>query len=344
MRRIALLLFTLFIALPVGAGAVELRIGSWNIERLGHGNHKSYKALGQIASRFDFLAVQEVMTGDGLKRLHRALEAASGERWGMMESHSLGRNGYKEKYAFLWRLSRVEYVDGAVVYLDTTDHFAREPYSARFRERESGFEFIAATVHITYGDSVADRTPEIRALRDYWEWLAEIYPHTEARFLMGDFNLPPDHAAWAPLKRLARPLITEGASSLSANEGRYANLYDNIWIPRSAHLPVNRAGVLKYPPILGWSHKQSRRHVSDHAPVYVTLGRANVDTGPRQSTVQPSAGAEPRAAAVRGNRNSRIYHRPDCPAYDRIAESNRVPFPSEQHAREAGYRIAGNCP
>lgn len=47
---------------------------------------------------------------------------------------------------------------------------------------------------------------------------------------------------------------------------------------------------------------------------------------------------------VRGNRRSHIYEWPGCPYYDRIGQANRVPFPSAQAAREAGYRPARNCP
>src|SRR5690606_15521028 len=120
-------------------------------------------ALARIGAHFDFLAVQEVMTAEGVERLQRELEKHTGERWGLMYSHLVGRGGYREMYAFLWREAAIEYVDGAVVFLDTTDRFAREPYSARFRERASGWEFVAATVHIVYGRSTEDRTPEIHA-------------------------------------------------------------------------------------------------------------------------------------------------------------------------------------
>jgi Metal binding domain of Ada len=47
---------------------------------------------------------------------------------------------------------------------------------------------------------------------------------------------------------------------------------------------------------------------------------------------------------VIGNKNSKIYHRPDCPGYKTISEKNRVEFPSSADAEKAGYRIAKNCP
>ncbi|MGH9854052.1 MAG: thermonuclease family protein [Blastocatellia bacterium] len=60
----------------------------------------------------------------------------------------------------------------------------------------------------------------------------------------------------------------------------------------------------------------------------------------------PSAEWELEADDIRiiGNRNLMIYHRPDCPDYDKVAERDRVPFKTEAEAEAAGYRKARNCP
>jgi endonuclease YncB( thermonuclease family) len=50
------------------------------------------------------------------------------------------------------------------------------------------------------------------------------------------------------------------------------------------------------------------------------------------------------ASQVRGNRNSGIYHLPDCPDFDRVSPRNRVPFGSEREALRQGFRKARNCP
>ena len=49
------------------------------------------------------------------------------------------------------------------------------------------------------------------------------------------------------------------------------------------------------------------------------------------------------AGSVVGNRRSRVYHLPGCPGHSSVATGNRVLFASEEAAREAGYRRAGNC-
>lgn len=233
------------IAIPLSASADAL-IGSWNIRHLGWNNDKAYDAVTHVANRFDLLAIQELMDPTALHRLERELETLSGEEWSAMASDDLGRSTYREHYGFLWRNSEVEYIGGAVVFLDHRDVFAREPYSAVFQDRDVGTEFAAATVHVVYGNSVSDRLPEIEALADYWGWLAEAYPDTP-RLLMGDYNLPPQHDGWAPLRDSgASPSITKGATTLSSTNGQYANLYDNLW-SEAGRLPITGQGILLYP-------------------------------------------------------------------------------------------------
>ena len=276
------LLLCLFFS-PNALLASELRIASWNIQNLGWGQNKSYPALARVASQFDILAIQELMNVEAIETLRDRLSDKTGVEWQTLYSHRIGRSSYREKYAFLWRSDMVEYIDGAVVYLDNADLFAREPFSARFAARASGEDFVLATVHITYGRRVSDRTPEIQALAEYWRWLAEVYPETSTRrILLGDFNLRPSHPAWAALNELARPLIIEGATTLSSHDRRYANLYDNIWLPHDSELNIRHAGILEFPVLLTdtsgrhWSHEKARRHVSDHAPVYLLLGEARL--------------------------------------------------------------------
>ncbi|WP_042835238.1 endonuclease/exonuclease/phosphatase family protein [Thioalkalivibrio sp. ALE16] len=261
--------------LPTAAMA-DLRLASWNIQNLGWNTGKDYGALARIAAHFDFVAIQEAMNAEGVYRLRDTLTESTGEPWEVLYSDAMGRSSYREKYAFLWRENAVEYTGGALTYIDDADRFAREPFSAAFRSRGTGQEFLAANVHITYGQRVADRVAEVEALRRYWDWLADVQPeHARLRILFGDFNLQPHHDGWATLREVAKPLITEGATTLSTHDRRYANLYDNLWVPRQHDLPLGEAGILPFPVVLTeatggyWDHEKARDRVSDHAPVYV---------------------------------------------------------------------------
>lgn len=335
----------LFCLIAVSAMA-ETRIASWNIKRL-YDDGKDIDAVVEVLSYFDVIGVQEVMSEKGLQNVVDALQDYTGSEWGVMASHAIGRGSYKEHYAFLWRKSRVEFVDSAIVYLDGRDVFAREPLSARFMERETGTNFILASIHVLYGDSKSDRTPEIRALSEYWEWLGETFPE-EQFFLMGDFNMQPDDESFLGLTRYARPVITEGATTLGTRTGQFANLYDNIWIPRRMTANI-QAGIFRFPEKLGISHRYARDKVSDHAPVYMILSDLDETTGhyaPVHTAPDATAPAASQASAgeIRGNANSKIFHLPGCPNYDDMARSrNLKSFPTPSAAKAAGYRQAYNC-
>lgn len=290
-RFLSLALFIVLSLAPLPALA-DIVLGSWNIKHLGWNNDKDFTKVAHLVNHFDFLAIQELMNKAVLERLEQEVETLSGESWSSMASHALGRSTYREHYAFLWRDSAVEYMDGAVVFIDGGDTFAREPYSARFRSLHSGQEFVAATVHVVYGSSVGDRLPEITALADYWTWLSEVYPGTP-RLLMGDFNLAPNHAAWRALKkRGVISAITQGATTLGTADGHYANLYDNIWRV-AGELNVSGSGIVAFPPLLGIDHASARSAVSDHAPIYLTFGNAKLVLHP----FQPNAFDTPLVAA-----------------------------------------------
>jgi methylphosphotriester-DNA--protein-cysteine methyltransferase len=55
-------------------------------------------------------------------------------------------------------------------------------------------------------------------------------------------------------------------------------------------------------------------------------------------------GPAPPAGTIIGNKDSKKYHRPDCPGYKDMAERNRVFFKTVEEAEAAGYKRAGNCP
>lgn len=353
---------TLCLTLLVGASQAyaDIRIASWNIRNLGWDNGKDYAALAEVGRYFDLISVQEVMNQDGIDRFQAALEARTGVSWEQMCSHLIGRGSYREMYCFVWQPARVEWMGGAVVYTDDADLFAREPFSAVF-QTDFGFEFVATSVHSIYGNSVGVRQAEALALRDYHDWLSASFPGLPV-FLMGDFNLAPTNPAWAPMGEVAYPLIQEGATTISTIDGRFANLYDNIWVNTEVSLPVSGYGRLEFPHLLlGITHEQARDRVSDHIPVYVELSAGaqaryerNDFDGARTAIRQGGAPqAAPRARAAQsgdavdapviGNANSGIYHLPHCPSYSRVGANNRRAFETEAAAMAAGFRRAGNC-
>lgn len=205
----------------------------------------------------------------------------------------------KEAYAFVWRTAAVKAQGGETVYRDPGDMFAREPYSAAFADRDTGREFVMAVVHITFGDSRSDRTPEIQALDQYWGWLHANF--REPIILGGDFNTPPGDPAWRALRSDAEPLITRGATTLGSRSGSYVSLYDNLWI-KQGRLDITSSGIGDYPTWLGITHQQGLDHVSDHAPVYLTLGDIAVSNAAGSSPANTTTGTP--TACVNLNQSS----------------------------------------
>lgn len=313
----------------------DITIASWNVKHSGWGKHKDYALVGHIGSTFDLLAIQEIMSEEGADAIHDALEAESGEQWDYLLSHLIGRGSYREAYGFYWRESAVKYADGAVVFLDASDVFAREPMSARFRSLRTGTEFALANIHVLYGDSVQDRLPEIHALEDYWGWLGEVYPDTP-RLLVGDFNLESDHPAFQPLEALGVvPAVVDGhGTTISTIEGRYANHYDHIFVEEGA-LPIGSRGIMRFPDQLGMTNTSARETVSDHVPVWIGLGDASapsltpLDAG---AVLPTSAANDPTYDCIDLNQGNaeeldRLPHIGEARAQDIIAGR---PWPSAQ--------------
>ena len=351
-------LLALLAAISLQNAFADINIGTWNLEHLSVRPNKDFQSIAKVAKNVDFLAVQELMSEEALNTLATELTRQTGKHWSFMASHAVGRSTYKEMYGFVWRDDLVAYEDGAVTYLDRGDTFEREPYSARFRSLKDDTTFVVATVHVLYGKNQADRASEINALSSYWTWLKDTYPGNNQIMLMGDFNTPPNAPAWSLLDATARPLVLNDASTLSTTDGKFANLYDNVFVSKQSAIKANDVRVFKYPAYLGMTNTKARNSVSDHAPIFFRAsfaeGRQAMASASRASPasavpnpMQPATTAGPSGknltVAIRGNRKTMIYHRPDCPSYNTVSEKNRVEFANAAAAEAQHYRLAGNC-
>ena len=125
------------------SGSQVLRLGSWNIKKLGHGSSKDYPITAQIIEdNFDILAVVEVMQKGGAHGGYDDLIAQLGPNWaGMVTSEprpNVSNDGNAEFYAVVYRTARVSPCVGwaALVYHEDNDGspsdtgtnvFSREP-------------------------------------------------------------------------------------------------------------------------------------------------------------------------------------------------------------------------
>lgn len=152
---------------------------------------------------------------------------------------------------------------------------------------------------------------------------------------------------------MAKPLMLKGASTLSAKDGQFANLYDNVIISKDSRMWINSAEVFNYPKYLGLSHAQVRSLVSDHAPIFLNVRLSSTASSLPTSTslrkiANPSGSAErnttnrptpsqPQAMVI-GNMQTKIYHMPGCPSYATVSAKNRIKFPNEKDAMALDFR------
>lgn len=172
-------------ALPPRTLDRNLIVGTWNIRAFSGLTEKwisgvddspkrdlhSIQVIAEIISRFDVLALQEVQ-GD-LKALRHTLKIL-GSDWGLMLTDvTHGDPGNNERLGFLFDRRTVQ-PSGLAAELVVPDEefddidpdalqrqFARTPYAVSFRCGSQ--TFILVTLHVLYGESPTERTPELQA-------------------------------------------------------------------------------------------------------------------------------------------------------------------------------------
>lgn len=96
-----------------------------------------------------------------------------------------------------------------------------------------------------------------------------------------------------------------------------------------------------------WSegHRNSGEGLRDSAQGHVRRTPASSTSTASPTREAPaSASSHGSTTSVRGNRRSQVYHLPQgCPGYSRMAQHNIIEFDSENAARAAGFRRAGDC-
>lgn len=106
------------------------------------------------------------------------------------------------------------------------------------------------------------------------------------------------------------------------------------------HRNVENLLVIRDPALAAQYVQHWRSRASESRPLRVSASAADAqDSAALDSARPPPVPTGP----IIGNRHSRIYEWPGCPAYDKVSSANRVEFLSAQAAEQAGYRAARNC-
>jgi endonuclease/exonuclease/phosphatase family metal-dependent hydrolase len=199
-------------ALPPRVLDRTLLVGTWNLRHFGGLTEKweatdddspkrdlqSVLTIAEVIRRFDVVALQEVR-GD-LKALRHTMKVL-GPEWGLVLSDvTRGARGNDERLGFLFDRRTIQMsglVGELVVPAEQLDaigedalqrQFARTPYAVAFRC--GGQTFILVTLHVLWGDSASERTPELRAIAAWLdEWARDVNTWGHNLVALGDFNI-----------------------------------------------------------------------------------------------------------------------------------------------------------
>lgn len=189
-------------------------IATWNIrafasltrEWTANSNHnpkrdlRGLRAIIEIISRFDVIAIQEVK-GD-LRALRDTMKflGTRGD-WGfLMTDINLGAAGNDERFAFVFDLSRLK-PSGLAAELVVPqerlnrigenalrEQFARSPYAVSFQRENS--TVILVTLHVLFADREENRLTELREIADWMhDWARRSNRFHHNLLTLGDFNI-----------------------------------------------------------------------------------------------------------------------------------------------------------
>ena len=193
MRKTVSLLL-LFCCLILNA---QLKICAWNLCDMGQSkSEENIQQMADILKTFDVVALQEIVAGpEGSKAVAKLVDALdrTGNDWSYSISQATkGDRQKRERYAFLWKPSKVTlkgkpWLDG---YFAT--EVEREPFFATFSYQDKDFTLV------NYHAITKRMQPETEI--KYFKYYPEKYPNLNLIFA-GDFNCPQSHSVFGPLKR-----------------------------------------------------------------------------------------------------------------------------------------------
>ena len=283
----------------------NLLIGTWNVRAFGDLTEKwqtgardtpkrnlhDVRAIAEIISRFDVVALQEVR--GNIKALRHTLKAL-GPHWAfILTDVTRGTAGNDERLAFVFDLRRVK-PSGLACELVVPDdqiakgvgedalrrQFARTPYAVSFQS--AGRTFILVTLHVLYGKE-NERTAELDALARWAaDWAKQFDAFGQNLIVLGDFNIErqgdPNYEAFvrtglrvpAELQHFPRTLPGK-------DKGAKVKFYDQIaWFTGEHGVPAlslnysKRAGNFDFYDVVlrGLTPAELSWKVSDHYPLW----------------------------------------------------------------------------
>lgn len=274
-----LLMFFNFFAFVQAQCLDSLKIATWNTKHLGRKNF-DYTNATNLLQAYDLIALQEVNTNatgeNALQSLREMLAKSSGEKW--CSAISPTPTGSKERYAYLWRNSKVAFVKDRIVHADCDgNHYhaelaseyekmiVREPAVATFFSKKENNYFRYASIHLV----PTAKSPENEVPYLFKSFAKE----TLLTIIGGDFNLSSAHPIFNAVKSndWKNILPDDTKTSLRAKSRSLNMAYDNLWIKNTgklaSHCEKDYEVNNSYASLPALSVQHIYNKISDHVPV-----------------------------------------------------------------------------
>lgn len=261
-----LLLYFAFLASLSSASGQAITLISWNLKNMGSSKDDTeIRFIAQTIRHADVVAIQEVVINpSGAQAVARlVLELNTmGAVWDYVVSNPTCSAPYRtERYAYLWKKSKVKLVGRPWLENIYAQQIDREPFLATFNAK--GKKFTLVNFHAI----TKKHQPETEI--KYFRYFPQAYPDLKLIFV-GDFNLPQSHTVFNPLKKMGYvPALVNQKTTLRQkclSSGSLASEFDNIFYPKS-NLNVIETGIIHF--YQQFETLQEARTISDHVPVYI---------------------------------------------------------------------------
>lgn len=246
----------------------QTKLLSWNLQNFG--KSKSESDLNFIANTildYDIVAIQEVVAGYGGAQAVAKLAMLLNEKdtkWDYSISNPTSSSSYKtERYAFLWKTSKIKLKGNA--WLEKQYHLEidREPYFATF-------EINKKTITLVNFHAITKSKQPEKEIK-YFKFLPSEYPNLNLVFL-GDFNCPQSHTVFNPLKKMGySPILQNQKTTLKQqckNNICLASEFDNLFYKTSA-IECTNSGIIPF--YKNFNSLKEARKISDHIPIWAEL-------------------------------------------------------------------------
>jgi len=299
--------------IPMKREGANLLIATWNIRAFGSLTRKwtseandnpkrdlrGLRAIADIVSRFDVIAIQEVV---GDLRSLRDMMKYLGDDWAfLMTDVSLGAAGHNERMAFVFDCRRLKPSGLACELVVPPEwlseigadalkkQFARTPYAVSFKAQET--TFILVTLHIDYGEESVERIPELKGIARWMaDWAKRSSEWEHNLIALGDFNIDRQgDKLWeaftssgltvpSDLQKVRRTIFSD---EKNPHTDKY---YDQIaWFEEKSEctwlsIPYLRSGSFDFLPYVYQDQSLSKQsisyRISDHYPLWAEFALA----------------------------------------------------------------------